>query len=113
MGRILLSYIANLLTKFITGLPVMDVTARFKCYKRIVLETIDLESVKSVGYSFQVEMKFLAWKYGFKPKEVPIIFTNRMQGYSKMSHHIIFEAFLKIMRLRIGSIFQIFHRAIK
>jgi dolichol-phosphate mannosyltransferase len=111
MGRVLLSYVANWLARFITGLPIMDVTAGFQCYKRIVLETIDLRSITSIGYSFQVEMKFLAWKYAFKLKEVPIIFTNRVRGYSKMSHHIIFEAFFKIIRLKVSSLFKKFHRS--
>jgi dolichol-phosphate mannosyltransferase len=112
MGRILLSYSANWLARLITGLPVMDVTAGFQCYKRVVLETIDLQIISSVGYSFQVEMKFIAWKYGFKLKEVPIIFMNRLRGYSKMSHHIIFEAFVKIIKLKIVSLFKKFHRSV-
>ncbi|OJW66758.1 MAG: dolichyl-phosphate beta-D-mannosyltransferase [Candidatus Amoebophilus sp. 36-38] len=111
IGRVLLSYAANWLARFITGLQIMDVTAGFQCYKRAVLETIDLQSITSIGYSFQVEMKFLAWKYGFKLKEIPIIFTNRVRGYSKMSHHIIFEAFFKIIRLKISSLFKKFHRS--
>jgi dolichol-phosphate mannosyltransferase len=110
IGRVLLSYSANLVARYITGAPVMDLTSGFQCYKRIVLETIDLEGIKSIGYSFQVEMKFLAWKYGFRLKETPIIFTNRIRGYSKMSHHIILEAFFRIIKLKINSLFKKFHR---
>ena len=110
VGRIILSYSANILVRLITGLPVKDSTAGFQCYRRIVLENIHFDTIKSIGYSFQVEMKFLSWKCGFKLKEIPIIFTNRLQGYSKMSHHIILEALARIIKLKIGSWFQKFPR---
>ena len=113
IGRVLLSYSANWMVRYITGVPVMDLTAGFQCYKRIILETLDLEAIKSIGYSFQVEMKFLAWKYGFKLKEIPIVFTNRLRGYSKMSHHIILEAFFRIIKLKVSSLFKKFHRSVK
>ena len=111
IGRILLSYAANFFARCITGLPVMDTTAGFQCYKRAVLETIDLEAVQSIGYSFQVEMKFLAWKFGFTVKELPIVFTNRVRGHSKMSQAIIIEAFFRIIKLRVSSFFKKFHRS--
>lgn len=110
IGRILLSYGANFMVRHITGLPIMDTTAGFQCYKRIVLETIDLKKIQSIGYSFQVEMKFLAWKYGFSLQELPIVFTNRVRGYSKMSQMIIFEALFKVIQLKISSWFKKFHR---
>lgn len=113
IGRVLLSYSANWMARYITGVPVMDLTAGFQCYKRVVLETLDLEGIKSIGYSFQVEMKFLAWKYGFKLKEIPIVFTNRLRGYSKMSHHIILEAFFRIIKLKVSSLFKKFHHPLK
>ncbi|WP_044282865.1 polyprenol monophosphomannose synthase [Candidatus Amoebophilus asiaticus] len=112
MGRVLLSYIANWIARYITGLPIMDLTAGYQCYKRAVLETIDLGSIKSIGYSFQVEMKFLAYQYGFKLKEIPIVFTNRIRGSSKMSHHIILEAFFRIIKLKVSSLFKSFHRTL-
>lgn len=110
IGRILLSYGANWLVRLITGLPILDTTAGFQCYKRTVLETIDLDAIRSIGYSFQVEMKFLAWKYGFRLKELPIIFTNRIRGYSKLSQAILIEAFWKVVKLKVYSLFKKFHR---
>ncbi len=85
MKRVLLSYFASQYVQFITGMPVKDATAGFKCYRREVLETIDLDSIAFVGYAFQIAVKFQAWKYGFKLKEVPIVFTERTRGQSKMS----------------------------
>jgi len=109
IGRVLLSYMANLFVRRITGLPVMDATAGFQCYKRRVLATIDLDAIQSIGYGFQVEMKFLAWKYGFIVKELPIVFTNRVRGYSKMSRAIIIEAFYNVIKIKISSFFKKFH----
>jgi len=109
IGRVLLSYGANFVVRHLTGLPIMDATAGFQCYKRTVLEAIELDAIQSIGYSFQVEMKFLAWKYGFIVQELPIVFTNRIRGYSKMSQMIIFEAFFKIIQLKINSLFRKFH----
>ncbi len=109
MGRVLMSYFASLYVQFITGLPIKDATAGFKCYTSKVLQTIDLDKVKFVGYAFQIEMKFLAWKYGFKIKEVPIIFTDRTKGTSKMSSGIFREAVLGVIQLKISSLFKKYH----
>jgi dolichol-phosphate mannosyltransferase len=104
MGRVLMSYGASMYVRFILGLPVADTTAGFKCYKAKVLHTIDLQAVKFMGYAFQIEMKYTAWKLGFKIIEVPIIFTDRTEGTSKMSSRIFKEAFLGVMSLRFKSI---------
>ncbi len=106
MGRVLLSYFASAYVKFITGMPIHDATAGFKCYNRKVLETIDLDNIKFVGYAFQIEMKFTAWKHGFRIKEVPIIFTERKRGESKMSVNIIKEAVWGVISMKIGSFFR-------
>ncbi len=100
MRRLLLSYFANYYSRFITGLPIHDCTGGFKCFKRDVLKSIDLSKIKSNGYSFQIEMNFKAWKKGFKLGEVPIIFTDRVQGKSKMNRKIIFEAVYMVWKLR-------------
>lgn len=110
MSRVLMSYFASMYVRFITGIHIMDTTAGFKCYRRNVLETIDLAAIKFVGYAFQIEMKFLAWKFGFKITEVPIIFTDRTKGSSKMSSNIITEAFLGVIQIKVGSWFRTFHR---
>jgi dolichol-phosphate mannosyltransferase len=110
MSRVLMSYFASMYVRFITGITIMDTTAGFKCYRRKVLETIDLAAIKFVGYAFQIEMKFLAWKFGFKITEVPIIFTDRTKGISKMSSNIIKEAFMGVIQIKIASWFQTFHR---
>ncbi len=106
LGRVLMSYLASIYVRFVTGLPVSDATAGFKCYKRKVLESIELEKIKFVGYAFQIEMKFKAWKYGFKMKEVPIIFINRRLGESKMSTGIFKEAFLGVIQMKWASLFK-------
>ena len=106
MGRVLMSYYASVYVRFVTGMSIHDSTAGFKCYKRAVLETIDLDKVKFKGYAFQIEMKFTAWKFGFIVKEVPIIFTDRQEGTSKMSTGIFKEAFLGVIYLRLSSIFR-------
>lgn len=108
MQRVLMSYFASKYVSFITGMPIKDATAGFKCYKRKVLETIDLDKIRFVGYAFQIEMKFLAWKYGFKLKEVPIIFTEREKGQSKMSVRIFKEAFWGVIQMKIYSFFKSF-----
>ena len=95
MSRLLMSFFASKYVKIITGMPIHDSTAGFKCYKRSVLEKINLEKIQFVGYAFQIEMKFTAWKYGFNVVEVPVIFTDRQEGASKMSGGIFFEAFLE------------------
>jgi dolichol-phosphate mannosyltransferase len=101
MGRVLMSYYASAYVRMITRLKVRDTTAGFVCWKRKVLETIDLEKVKFVGYAFQIEMKYSAWKLGFAIKEVPIIFTDRTDGVSKMTNSIFKEAVFGVITLRI------------
>lgn len=100
IGRVLMSYFASKYVRLVTGFKVHDTTAGFKCYKRRVLETIPLDQVRFKGYGFQIEMKFTAYKIGFKIKEVPVIFVNRREGVSKMSGGIFGEAFFGVMRLR-------------
>lgn len=100
IGRVLMSYFASQYVRLVTGFKVHDTTAGFKCYKRRVLETIPLDKVRFKGYGFQIEMKFTAYKIGFKIKEVPVIFVNRREGVSKMSGGIFGEAFFGVMRLR-------------
>ena len=111
MGRVLMSYLASSYVRLITGMSIRDTTAGFKCYKRIVLQTLDFDKVKFVGYAFQIEMKFDTWKYGFKIKEVPIIFTDRTLGTSKMSSGIFKEAVMGVMMLKISSWFRKYDRA--
>lgn len=106
MGRVLMSYFAGYYVRFITGMPVQDATAGFVCYRRKVLETIPLDQIKFIGYAFQVEMKFTTWKYGFKMTEVPIIFTDRTKGTSKMSANIFKEAIFGVIQLKISSLFK-------
>lgn len=105
LGRLLLSYGASWYTRIVTGLPVHDVTAGFVAYHRRVLESVDLQAVRSNGYSFQVEMKYRAWKKGFRLSEIPIVFTERTEGQSKMSSAIVREAAFKVWELRIRSLF--------
>ena len=106
MGRVLMSYFASKYVRFVLGVNIADTTAGFKCYKRKVLETIDLEDIQFKGYAFQIEMKFTAYKCGFNITEVPIIFVNRELGTSKMSGGIFGEAFLGIIKLKIQSWFK-------
>ncbi|MFZ1979506.1 MAG: polyprenol monophosphomannose synthase [Bacteroidota bacterium] len=105
MRRLLLSYFANIYTRIITGIPVHDATGGFKCYKRAVLQSLNLDSIKSNGYSFQIETNFLAWKKGFTILEVPIVFVDRRAGVSKMSKHIVHEAALMVWKLKFKSLF--------
>jgi len=105
MSRLLLSYFANVYTRIITGLPLRDATGGYKCFRREVLEAIDLDDVKSSGYSFQIEMSMRAWKKGFRLKEIPIIFVDRVAGQSKMSKKIMREAIWMVWSLRLRSIF--------
>jgi dolichol-phosphate mannosyltransferase len=106
MSRVLMSYFASVYVRFITGIKVQDSTAGFMCYKRKVLETISLDKIKFVGYAFQIEMKYTAIKHGFTLVEVPIIFTDRTAGTSKMSTSIFREAFLGVIQMKINSIFR-------
>jgi dolichol-phosphate mannosyltransferase len=107
MRRLMLSYFANSYTRFVTGLPVRDATGGFKCFRRKVLESINLDEVKSNGYAFQIEMTFKAYKKGFRIAEIPIIFIDRHQGSSKMSKKIVREAVLMVWKLRIRSSLRI------
>ncbi len=106
MGRVLLSWFASLYVQIVTGMSIKDSTAGFICYKRKVLETINLDKIRFVGYAFQIEMKFTAWKFGFKITEVPIIFTNRVLGESKMSTRILNEAVFGIIAMKLRSYFK-------
>ena len=106
MGRVLMSYFASKYVRFVTGLKIHDTTAGFKCYRREVLETIPLDHIRFKGYAFQIEMKFTAYKCGFKIKEVPVIFINRELGTSKMSGGIFGEAMLGVIQLKLDSWFK-------
>ncbi len=106
MGRVLMSYFASKYVRIVTGMKIADTTAGFKCYRRQVLETIELDKIKFKGYAFQIEMKYTAYKCGFTVKEVPIIFVNRVLGSSKMSGGIFGEAVLGVIRLKINSLFR-------
>ena len=110
MGRVLMSYYASAYVRFITGMKIRDTTAGFKCYKREVLETIPLDKIKFFGYAFQIEMKFTAWKFGFNIIEVPIIFTDRTHGESKMSSGIFREAFFGVLEIKWKSLFRSYNR---
>jgi dolichol-phosphate mannosyltransferase len=103
--RLLLSYFANVYTRLITGLPVKDATGGFKCFRRKVLESVDLDSIRSNGYAFQIEMTYKAWRKGFSVHEIPIIFVDRRVGTSKMSKSIVWEAVFMVWKLRLQSLF--------
>ncbi|MEG1545920.1 MAG: glycosyltransferase, partial [Bacteroides sp.] len=106
MGRVLMSYFASKYVRMITGLPIADTTAGFKCYRRQVLETINLSKIRFKGYAFQIEMKFTAYKCGFNIMEVPVIFVNRELGTSKMDSSIFGEAIFGVIKLKIDSWFR-------
>jgi dolichol-phosphate mannosyltransferase len=106
MGRVLMSYFASVYVRLVTGIPVQDTTAGFKCYHRSVLETINPDKIHFIGYAFQIEMKFNAWKHGFKIGEVPIIFTDRTKGQSKMSGGIFREAVFGVLEMKVKSLFK-------
>ena len=106
MGRVLMSYLACLYVRMITGMPFKDSTAGYKCYRRSVLEKINLQKIHFIGYAFQIEMKFNAWKHGFKVVEIPIIFTDRTKGSSKMSINIFKEAVFGVPEMKIKSLFK-------
>lgn len=111
MGRVLMSYYASAYVRFVTGLKIKDTTAGFVCYRRKVLETIELEKIKFKGYAFQIEMKFTAHKCGFKVVEVPIVFVNREKGTSKMNSSIFGEAVFGVIQLKVSSWFRKFPKA--
>jgi dolichol-phosphate mannosyltransferase len=104
MQRLLLSYSANVYTRIMTGLPLNDATGGFKCFRRNVLEAIDLDKIKSNGYAFQIEMSYKVWKKGFRLSELPIVFHDRRSGVSKMSRAIVYEAVFMLLTLRLRSI---------
>jgi dolichol-phosphate mannosyltransferase len=106
IGRVIMSYYASVYVHLVTGLPIKDTTAGFKCYKKEVLEAIDLDKIRFKGYAFQIEMKFTAWKMGFKIEEIPIVFTDRKEGQSKMSGGIFNEALWGVIKLKLSSIFK-------
>jgi dolichol-phosphate mannosyltransferase len=106
MGRVLMSYYASAYVRFITRMKVRDTTAGFKCYRREVLEAINLDKIKFTGYAFQIEMKYITWKLGFKIKEISIIFTDRTHGDSKMTKCIFKEAIFGVVELRMKSLFK-------
>ena len=108
MGRVLMSYFASKYVRIVTGVPIHDTTAGFKCYRRQVLETIDLDHIRFKGYAFQIEMKFTAYKCGFKIIEVPVVFVNRELGISKMNSSIFGEAVFGVIKLKVNSWFHKF-----
>lgn len=110
MSRVLMSYFASAYVRWITGIGVRDTTAGFVGYRRKVLETIPLDEIRFVGYAFQIEMKFTAIKYGFQVVEIPIIFTDRTEGTSKMSTHIFREAFFGVIQMKVNSWFRKYKR---
>lgn len=110
MSRVLMSYFASMYVRMITRIDIQDATAGFKCYRRVVLETIPMDKIRFVGYAFQIEMKFTAIQYGFKVVEVPIIFTDRTEGVSKMSTRIFREAFLGVIQMKVNSWFRNYKR---
>ncbi|HER09690.1 MAG TPA: polyprenol monophosphomannose synthase [Bacteroides sp.] len=110
ISRVLISYFASVYVRLITGMKVRDATAGFVCYRREVLETIDLDQIRFKGYAFQIEMKFKAWKYGFRVVELPIIFTDRREGTSKMTGKIVNEAIWGVIRMKVASWFKDFSR---
>lgn len=110
LGRVIMSYAASIYVRIVTGMHVKDTTAGFKAYRREVLETIDLDNIRSKGYAFQIEMKFTTWKFGFRIKEIPIIFTDRKLGTSKMTGGIFNEALWGVVRMKLVSLFRKYRR---
>ncbi len=110
VGRVLMSYFASAYVRLITGMNIRDTTAGFKCYTRKVLESIDLDNIKFRGYAFQIEMKFTAWKMGFAIIEIPIVFTDRKEGTSKMSGGIFNEALWGVLKMKFKSFFRSYKR---
>ncbi len=112
LGRVLMSYFASMYVRIITGMNIKDTTAGFKCYRRKVLETIDFEKIRLIGYGFQIEMKFTAYKFGFNIVEVPIVFTDRKEGTSKMSGGIFNEALWGVLKMKLRSWFRKYEKVI-
>ncbi|HCC69776.1 MAG TPA: dolichyl-phosphate beta-D-mannosyltransferase [Bacteroidales bacterium] len=113
LGRVLMSYMASIYVRMVTGLRIKDTTAGFKAYKREVLEAIGLDNIRSRGYAFQIEMKFTTWKLGFRIKEIPIIFTERQEGTSKMSGGIFNEALWGVLKMKCRSFFRKYDRKLQ
>ncbi len=111
LGRVIMSYAASIYVRFITGMKIKDTTAGFKCYKKKVLETIELDKIKSKGYAFQIEMKFTAWMFRFNIVEIPIVFTDRKRGSSKMSGGIFNEALWGVIKMKWHSLFTHYERS--
>jgi dolichol-phosphate mannosyltransferase len=111
LGRVLMSYVASIYVRIVTGMKIMDTTAGFKCYKKEVLQNIKSYHIRSKGYCFQIEMKYTAWKLGYKIVEVPIVFTDRKLGTSKMSGGIFTEAFWGVLRMKVRSMFITYRRS--
>lgn len=110
MGRVLVSYFASVYVRYITGMKIKDSTAGFVCYRREVLQTMNLKRIRFRGYAFQIEMKFTAWKYGFRITEIPIIFSDRKEGSSKMTRKIVYEAVWGVIKMKIMSWFRTYKR---
>ncbi len=110
LSRVLISYFASIYVRIVTGMKIKDTTAGFKCYRKDALRNIRNYRIRSVGYAFQIEMKFTAWKLGYKIVEIPIIFTDRKQGTSKMSGGIFTEAFIGVLRMKLRSFFVKYNR---
>lgn len=110
LSRLFLSVGANMYTRVVTGMPLKDATGGFKCFRREVLERLPLETIKSDGYSFQIEVNFISWKKGFRIKEIPIVFVDRTAGASKMSRRIVFEAVFLVWKLRLESLYKDFRK---
>jgi dolichol-phosphate mannosyltransferase len=110
MGRVLMSYFASVYVRLITGMKIFDTTSGFKCYRRNVLESIEFDRIKFKGYAFQIEMKFTTWKLGFHIEEIPIVFTDRREGTSKMSGGIFNEALWGVLRIKLRSYFRSYKR---
>ncbi len=106
IARLFISYFGSLYARIITGVPIRDLTGGFNCWRRIVLESLDLSKVESNGYMFQIELKFRAWRRGFTMIEIPIVFTERSEGESKMSKRIVLEAVWKVWKIRFSSLFR-------
>ncbi|MCX6257236.1 MAG: glycosyltransferase, partial [Bacteroidia bacterium] len=106
MGRVIMSYYASFYVRKVTGMNIRDATAGFKCYRRRVLETIEFDKIRFKGYAFQIEMKFNAWKHGFNIVELPIVFTERKEGASKMSRKIFYEAVFGVITMKFRSLFK-------
>jgi dolichol-phosphate mannosyltransferase len=112
LGRVMMSYYASTYVRLVTGIHIKDTTAGFVCYRRKVLETLDLDKIKFIGYAFQIEMKFTVYKHGFRIVEVPIVFTDRTEGTSKMSKGIFKEAVMGVIQMKWKSLFRKYKKVV-